>query len=31
MNNLQYRDFIIVGILLKDISLHSENRIIKDN
>ncbi|WP_242002816.1 hypothetical protein [Brachyspira aalborgi] len=31
MNNLQYRDFIIVGILLKDISLHSENGIIKDN
>lgn len=30
-NNLQYRDFIIVGILLKDISLHSENGIIKDN
>ena len=30
-NNLQYRDFITVGILLKDINLHNKSGIVKDN
>lgn len=30
-NNLQYRDFITVGILLKDINLHNKKGIVKDN
>ncbi|KLI23080.1 NAD(P)/FAD-dependent oxidoreductase [Brachyspira hyodysenteriae] len=30
-SKLQYRDFITVGLLLKDISLHNKNGIVKDN
>ena len=30
-SKLQYRDFIIIGLLLKDLDLHSEDGIIRDN
>lgn len=30
-SNLQYRDFITVGLLLKDIALHNKDGVVKDN